>query len=273
MTLLRSMCVVFLVGFSACEGARDDVATVEQAATTPPFLLEIAGVSSGSIQSIKATSGTGLCGVSGLELSLGANFGTATTSWLNETLAGKQAIRSGAIYVGAQRVAFTGVLTKIDLPQLDLQSTAPVFFTIGMNTSPTSCTTVSTSAMNQKTALAAGWAKRQLQANGFKAQIGKAVVGQPSGTGRASGRLSFGDFTAEFNVSEADKIWALIDDIMRDKQVQEFEMSLVLSDVGGTPFGRFASNGPASVLTAAQKATFTLSNIQFTPASADGGVP
>ncbi|MBL8933342.1 MAG: hypothetical protein JNM69_02240 [Archangium sp.] len=268
---LRSMCAVLLV--AGCAGPQDEVAAVEQAATAPPYLLEIGGASAGSVQTIKATSGTSLCGVTGLELTIGGNFGSATTAWFNDTIAGVQAVRSGAIFVGTQRVAFTGTLTDIKLPQLDLQSSAPAFFSLVVNTTPTICTSVSAAVANQKSALAQAWAQRQLQAKGFRTQIGGAIVGQSSGTGRSSGRLRLAEVTAAFAPSEAADILSWIQSILADKQVVEHEFSIELRDVSGRPFGRFTANGPASALTTAQTATLTLSNLHFTPAPVDGGVP
>lgn len=269
--LLRSMCVVLVV--TGCAGPQDEVASVEQAATAPPYLLEIGGVSAGSVQTIKATSGTSLCGVTGLQLTIGGNFGAATTSWFNDTLAGVQAVRSGAIFVGTQRVAFNGSLTAIRLPQLDLQSSAPAFFSLVVSTTPTTCTNVSASVANQKSALAQGWAQRQLQAKGFRTEIGGAIVGQSSGTGRSSGNVRIGEAIAEFAPSEAAAILAWVQSILTDKQVVESEFSIELRDVSGQPFGRFTANGPASALTTAQTATLTLSNLHFTPAAVDGGAP
>lgn len=269
--MLRSMCVVLVV--AGCSGPEEDVSSIEQGATAPPYLLELGGVSAGSVQTIKATSGTSLCGVTSLELSVGGNFGSTTTSWFNDTLAGQQATRAGAIYVGNQRVAFTGSLTAINLPQLDLQSSAPAFFSLAVSTSPTTCTTVTTTVANQKSALAAGWAQRQLQAKGFRTQLGGAIVGQVSGSGRTSGRIRLGEAKAEFATSESAAILSWVQSILADKKVVESEFSIELRDVSGLPFGRFTANGPASALTSAQAASLTLSNLHFTPAATDGGAP
>lgn len=148
-----------------------------------PSLLELDGVSAGSVGLVTSGSGGSPCGASSLRLTLGPNMSAAARAWLEEALARKQAVHDVAIFLTStsQKLSFsTKTLARVEFPRAQAGDLSPVSFVVeASTTAPATCTAQSSLVLAQKTQLASAWAARSAVADQVEVRIGSTTVQKP----------------------------------------------------------------------------------------------
>lgn len=272
--------IVVSVLIMSCAGPalEEELATIEQAATTP-LLFELDGVSAGSVSAVTSSTGGTPCGAKTLVMSLGANLSTPALAWLDSVLAGTQGLHTGAVSLAnAQRLSFeVAQVSALELPRANSNSSATVGLQLSLTlTKSSTCTTVSTSVAAAKAKLAATWASRSALEKTVEVRLG-AVVFQPPFQLRELGGASIGDATATSNVSQAAQLQALLDTIWNKHVVDvatSTDLRVIPRDQQGAPLFDLRWYGPATLVTdGGTSFSLTVNRPHLAATLPDGGLP